>query len=158
MSSTQSMQTDAVPSTDVTRALAATPAVGSTWKSLYKIGAAAALFGVAMIPIPMIVFIVWPPPDTAIGWFTLFQNSAIAGLLAFECLFIVNAVLGILTALALYIWGLYVPKIGLFLSILSVVPLAIWLILIARRLFQLGQGGSQEVVNQKLSLGAARSG
>jgi uncharacterized protein DUF4386 len=263
MSSTHSMQTDAVPSADVTRALAATPAVGSTWKSLYKIGAAAALFGVAMIPIQMIVFIVWPPPDTAIGWFTLFQNSTIAGLLAFEGLFIVNAVLGILTALALYIalrrvneslmaiattlalveaialivarpafdmlylsqhyaaattdaqrslylaageamwatfngtafhlsynlfsiyllivpvvilrssvfsrltayvgilaailnWGLYVPKIGLFLSILSVVPLAIWLILIARRLFQLGQGGSQEVVNQKLSLGAAR--
>ena len=103
MSSTQIMQPDAVPSADANRALAATPAVGSTWKSLYKIGAAAALFGAAIIPIQMIVFIAWPPPDTAIGWFTLFQNSTIGGLLAFEGLFVVNAVLGILTALALYL-------------------------------------------------------
>jgi hypothetical protein len=235
----------------------------TNWKSLYKLGGAAAVFGVAMIPIQLIVFIAWPPPDTAIGWFTLFQSNTLAGLLAFEGLFVVNAVLGILTALALYIalrrvnesfmviatalalveaialiiarpafdmlflseqfatattdaqrslflaageamwatfhgtafhlsynlfsvyllivpvvmlrsgifsrlttyvgilaailnWGLYVPKIGLFLSILSVVPLAIWLLLIARKLFQLGQDGSVEVVNQKLSLGSAR--
>jgi hypothetical protein len=75
----------------------------SRWSWLYKIGGAAALFGVAMIPIQMIVFIAWPPPDTAIGWFTLFQNNKLAGLLAFELLFVVNAVLGIATTLALYV-------------------------------------------------------
>ena len=40
-------------------------------------------------------------------------------------------------------WGLYVPGgIGLFLFTLSVIPfLAIWLILVARKLFQLGRDG-----------------
>src|SRR5215212_891693 len=216
------------------------------WNWLYKIGGAAALFGVAIIPIQLIVFVAWGQPETALGWFTLFQSNKLAGLLAFEFLFVVNAVVGIATTLALYVvlrrvneslmtialvlglveavsfivarpavemlylsnqyaaaatdaqsatllaageamlatfngtafhvgynlfsiyflivplvmlrsnifgrvtaytgilaailnWGLYVPGIGVFLSALSVVPLAIWLILVARRLFQLGR-------------------
>jgi hypothetical protein len=218
----------------------------SRWSWLYKIGGAAALFSVAIVPMQFVVFILWPPPDTAIGWFTLFQNNKLGGLLAFELLFPVNAAFGITTTLALYValrrvneslmaialalglveavafivarpamemlylseryaaattdaqralflsageavwatfngtafhmgynifsvyflivsvvmlrsyifgrvtaymgilaailnWGLYVPKIGLLLSILSIVPLAIWLVLVARRLFQLGR-------------------
>jgi hypothetical protein len=50
----------------------------------------------------------------------------------------VTAYTGILTAMLN--WGFYVPGIGLFLSILSVIPfLAIWNVLVARRLFQLGR-------------------
>ncbi len=219
----------------------------SLWSSLYTIGGAAALFGVAMIPVQLFVFITWPPPDTALGWFALFQSNKLAGLLAFEGLFVVNAVFGIATTLALYValrrfneswmaialglglleavafiaarpamemlflsdqyaaaateaqralllaageaqwatfhgtafhvgynifsiyflivplvmlrsnvfgkvtvftgilaallnWGLYVPGLGLYLSILSVFPLALWDILVARKLFQLGRG------------------
>jgi hypothetical protein len=223
------------------------------WSWLYKIGGAAALFGVAVIPIQLIIFIAWGQPDTAIGWFKLFQENRLAGLLAFEFLFVVNAILGIATTLALYValkrvnesfmaialalglleavalivarpalemlylsnqyaaattdaqralflsageavwatfngtafhvsynlfsiyllivplvmlrshvfgrvtaymgivaaifnWGLYVPEIGVLLSVLSVFPfLAIWNVLIARRLFQLGRGDSKEV-------------
>ena len=37
-------------------------------------------------------------------------------------------------------FGLYVPTIGIYISLLSVVGLWIWYILIGRRLFQLGQG------------------
>lgn len=218
----------------------------SHWSPLYKIGGAAALFGVAIIPIQLVVFIAWGQPDTALGWFTLFQDNKLAGLLAFEFLFVVNAAVGIATILALYVvlrranqslmaialalglveavtlilarpvfemlylseryaaattdaqrslflaagetvwatfegtafhvsynifsiyvlivavvmlrgnvfgrttaytgiaaavlnWGLYVPGVGTFLSILSVFPLAIWNVLIARRLLQLGR-------------------
>jgi len=226
----------------------------SRWNWLYRIGGAAALFGAAIIPIQLIVFIAWGQPGTAIGWFALFQDNKLAGLLAFELLFVVNAGLGITTTLALYValrraneslmaialvlglveamavivarpalemlylseqyaaatteaqramflaagevmwatshgtvfhvgynifsiyllivsvvmlrssifsnvtayvgilaaifnWGLYVPKIGIFLSILGVFPfLAIWNILIARRLFQLGRGVLKEEV------------
>jgi len=42
--------------------------------------------------------------------------------------------------------GLYVPTIGIFLSVISVPILWIWHILIARRLFQLGSGFSEEEV------------
>jgi hypothetical protein len=50
----------------------------------------------------------------------------------------VIAYLGILAAL--FNWALYVPQIGIFLSILSIVPFwAIWLILVARKLLQLAR-------------------
>src|SRR5215208_2524345 len=74
----------------------------TTWNSLYKIGGAAALFGVAVIPIQLIVFIAWGKPETAIGWFTLFEDNKLAGLLAFELLLVVSTALGIATTLALY--------------------------------------------------------
>jgi hypothetical protein len=75
----------------------------SRWRSLYRIGGAAALFGAAIIPIQLVIFIAWGQPDTAAGWFALFQDSRLAGLLAFEFLFVVNAVFGIATTLALYV-------------------------------------------------------
>ena len=76
------------------------------WRPLYRIGGAAALFSVVIIPIQLIIFIVWGQPETALGWFNLFQDNKLAGLLAFEILFVVNAALGIATALALYDYGL----------------------------------------------------
>jgi hypothetical protein len=78
-------------------------AVDARWSWLYKIGGAAALFSVAIIPIQLIIFIVWGQPETAIGWFNLFHDNKLAGLLAFEILFVVNAVAGIATTLALYV-------------------------------------------------------
>ena len=225
--------------------------LNTRWNWLYRIGGAAALFGVAIIPAQLAIFIAWGQPGTALGWFTLFEENTLAGLLAFEFLFVVNAALGISTTLALYValrrvneslmaialalglveavalivarpalemfylseqyaaattdaqramflaageamlatfngtafhvsynifsiyllivtlvmlrsnifgrvtayagilaailnWGLYVPEIGLLLSILSVIPfLVIWNTLVARRLFQLGSEGSK---------------
>ena len=81
----------------------AEPAADPRWRPLYRIGGAAALFSVAIIPIQLIIFIVWGQPETALGWFNLFQDNKLAGLLAFEILFVVNAALGIATALALYV-------------------------------------------------------
>ncbi|QIN84716.1 DUF4386 family protein [Rubrobacter tropicus] len=215
---------------------------------LYEVGGLAALFGVAIIPVQLVVFVVWGQPNTVPGWFDLFGSNRLGGLLAFEVLFVVNAVVGISTALALYVilrrlsesfmaialalgllqavsfvmarpalemlylsnqyadattdarraallaagetmlatfhgtafhvginlfsvyflivpivmlrgevfgrvtayagiaaailnWGLYVPGgIGVFLLTLSVIPLAVWNVLIARRLLQLGRG------------------
>jgi hypothetical protein len=71
-------------------------------KPLYRIGGAAALFSVVIVPIQLIVFIAWGQPESALGWFNLFRDNEVAGLLAFEILFVVNAVVGIATALALY--------------------------------------------------------
>jgi hypothetical protein len=47
------------------------------------------------------------------------------------------------------VFGLYVPKIGILLSILSVFPfLTIWYILIARRLFQLGKAEGKPSIQE----------
>jgi hypothetical protein len=75
------------------------------WKSLYRVGGAAALGMVAITLIQFVVFILWPPPleGTAAEWFALFQKNAFAGLLAFESLLIIYAVLSVLVSLALFV-------------------------------------------------------
>jgi len=77
-------------------------AAETRWDWLYRIGGAAALLSVAIVPVQIAVFVLLPPPSTAAGWFALFQNNAFAGLLAFEILFVADAVIGIPTLLALY--------------------------------------------------------
>jgi len=51
-----------------------------------------------------------------------------------------TAYVGIVTNVVVF--GLYVPEVGVYISMLSVVGYVIWYILIARRLLQLGWGGS----------------
>jgi hypothetical protein len=75
----------------------------SRWSWLYKIGGAAALFGVAIYLIHLIVFFVWGQPETALGWFTLFESNKLGGLLAFELLLVISSALAIATTLALYV-------------------------------------------------------
>jgi hypothetical protein len=52
-----------------------------------------------------------------------------------------TAYVGIVTNLVVF--GLYVPEVGVWISMLSVVGYVVWYILIARRLIQLGWGDSQ---------------
>jgi hypothetical protein len=52
-----------------------------------------------------------------------------------------TAYVGIVTNIIVF--GLYVPEIGVWISMLSVLGYLIWYILIARRLIRLGWGGSQ---------------
>jgi hypothetical protein len=54
-----------------------------------------------------------------------------------------TAYVGVVTNVVVF--GLYVPEVGTYISLLSVVGYVIWYILIARRLFQLGWGVSQEM-------------
>ena len=75
----------------------------SRWKGVYRAGGAAALVGAVFIPIQIIVFIMWPPPSTVIGYFTVFQNNRLLGLLDLDLLLIVQNALGVVVILALYI-------------------------------------------------------
>jgi len=75
----------------------------SRWNWLYKLGGGAALIMVVIILLQIIIFIVAPPPSTVVGWFTLFQNNGLLGLLSFELLFVVYGALSVPMCLALYI-------------------------------------------------------
>jgi hypothetical protein len=77
--------------------------LNSNWNWLYKIGGAAALLSLVFFPIQIIVFILNPPPDTVIGWFRLFQNNPLIGLLDLDLLLMADQVLAILIFLALYV-------------------------------------------------------
>jgi hypothetical protein len=74
----------------------------SGWKGLYRVGGAAALIMAVFIPIQFIIFVVWPPPSTVIGWFTLFQNNRLLGLLDLDLLSLADYALMGLMFLALY--------------------------------------------------------
>lgn len=78
-------------------------AADSAWKDLYRVGAVAALLVAVFVPLQIVVFVTNPPPSTVIGWFTLFQNNRLIGLLDMDLLLVVDQVLLGLVVLALYV-------------------------------------------------------
>src|SRR5690242_8377784 len=62
-----------------------TKAVGTT---LNRIGGLAALAVVVLIPIQAAIFILWPPPTTVLGYFSVFQSNLPLGLLDLDLLLI----------------------------------------------------------------------
>ena len=77
--------------------------IDSHWHWLYRVGGAAALVSAVFIPIQVIVFIASPPPSTVIGWFTLFQNNRLVGLIDLDLLLVADNVLLVPIFLALYV-------------------------------------------------------
>jgi hypothetical protein len=72
------------------------------WRKLYRYGGLSALFMVAVVPVQIVIFMVWPPPQTAEGWFKLFNENALVGLLSFESLFLLYGILSVPLSLSLY--------------------------------------------------------
>jgi len=79
-----------------------TETASSAWKSLYRVAGAAALIIVVFTLIQSFIFVAYPPPNTVIDYFTLFQNNKILGLLDLDLLLTIINVLTILVYLALY--------------------------------------------------------
>ncbi len=75
----------------------------TAWRPLYRIGGAAALTAVLLYVIQIIVFVVSPPPATAVGYFTLFHKNALLGLLDLDLLSIADYALFVPLFLALYV-------------------------------------------------------
>lgn len=76
---------------------------GSDWRWLFWLGGAASIFTLLIIPGQLAIFIAAPQPQSVLEWFELFQQSPLIGLLSFELLFILNAIIGLATTLALYV-------------------------------------------------------
>lgn len=75
----------------------------SRWNRLYQLGGLAALLTAVFIPLQVIIFIAWPPPTTAQGYFTLFSSNPLVALLDLDLLLVVDQVLGIVILVALYV-------------------------------------------------------
>jgi hypothetical protein len=73
------------------------------WKSLYKVGGAAALIAAALLLTEIIVFTIWPQPNTVTDYFVLFQNSKLIGLLDFYLLEFFTYALFVPIFLAIYV-------------------------------------------------------
>ena len=73
------------------------------WKGLYRVGGAAALTMALFIPVQVLVFVIWPPPETVTGWYILFQEHPLVGLLDMDLLLIVDQVFVALIMVTLYV-------------------------------------------------------
>jgi hypothetical protein len=71
-------------------------------QTLYKTAAFAALLMVVIIPIQIFIFLSYPPPTTVEGFFKLFNDNKILGLLEYDFLMIIDMILMIFIYLALY--------------------------------------------------------
>lgn len=76
--------------------------VEAGWRTLYRLGALAAFAVLALVPIQMVVYVLWPPPTTVFAWFDLFRSSSLVGLLDMDLLLIVDFGLLAVFFLALY--------------------------------------------------------
>lgn len=77
-------------------------ATENAWKLLYRIGAVAALTSVAFIAIAAIVLTFSQPPTTVTGWFALYHENWLLGLLAADLLMLASYILIGLITFALY--------------------------------------------------------
>jgi hypothetical protein len=73
------------------------------WSSLYRTAAIVTLISVALMPVQLVVYIVWPPPATVVGFFQVFQQNALRGLLNLDLLYILNNIFLIPLYLGLHI-------------------------------------------------------
>jgi len=74
----------------------------SRWKNLYRVGGTAALTVVGIMVVQIIIFVLWPPPETVEGFFALMQAQPLLGLLSMDLLYILNNTLLVLIYLALF--------------------------------------------------------
>jgi len=72
------------------------------WKLLYKVAGNASIAMLIIMVIQIIIYVVWPPPETSIEFFNLFQSNWFLGLLSLDLLYIFNNAILVLIYLALY--------------------------------------------------------
>jgi hypothetical protein len=77
--------------------------VDGDWRWLYRIGGLAAALLVVLTVLHSSVYFVVGLPDDVVGWFELFGDNPLGGLLAFELLMVGYVVLSVPVVLALYV-------------------------------------------------------
>lgn len=89
-----SMSSRSIDGTDVARE-------ELSWRSLYRIGGTASLIVLLLMPVQIILYIAYPPPATAAGFFALMQESSLVGLIGLDLLYMVTVLLMGVVVLAL---------------------------------------------------------
>jgi hypothetical protein len=74
-------------------AQAAATSFTADWSLLYRAAGIAALVVLALMPLQIAIFVLWPPPTSAAEWFALFQQNPAVGLMDMDLLLLVEYVL-----------------------------------------------------------------
>lgn len=86
----------------ISSSLAENP-VDPRWKTLFYVAAFAAVYMIILIPVQGIFFIVSPPPGTVLGFFELFQESTLLGLVNLDLLLTIDYILVLFIYFAIFI-------------------------------------------------------
>ncbi len=79
-----------------------TQTLGPELKGLARAGGLAAIAMLVIMLAQVIIFIIWPPPGSVEGFFSLFEQKPLLGLLSMDLLYLFNNALLVLIYLALY--------------------------------------------------------
>jgi hypothetical protein len=77
--------------------------IDPSWRPLLRMAGAAALVMALIIPIQSFVYIAYPPPATAQGFFALFGSNPLLGLLSLDLLYVVDNFLLVFLYLGLFV-------------------------------------------------------
>jgi hypothetical protein len=72
------------------------------WRGVLKVGGWAALASVVLTFVQVWTYVQWPPPETVEGFYALFAERPLLGLLSLDLLYIVNNTIVLLVYLALF--------------------------------------------------------
>jgi hypothetical protein len=99
--------------------------VAPSWATLYRAAAVAAVVAVLLVPVQIAVFVLFPFPESVSEWFGLLSDNPVAGLIDLDFLLVVDNVLLVVIALAIYVALREVnPSI-------STIALGLWLVSLA---------------------------
>ncbi len=77
---------------------------GSPWGLLFRVAGMGALLTAMLIPLQIVAFIAWPPPNgRVLDWFELFADSPLIGLVSFDLAILLEEILLIPIVLGLYV-------------------------------------------------------
>jgi len=85
----------------------------------YSLGRISAILIVIMIPLQIVCFLLWPHPTTIEGWFSVFNNNWIIGLIGFDFLYMLSNLLMIPLFLSIFI-SLYETNRGVTILALAI--------------------------------------
>ena len=76
------------------------------WRGLVRTGGWVAYAGVLLIVVQIALYLIWPPPDTVVGFFELLSDNPVYGLITLDVLYILSNLLAYLLylALAVVLW------------------------------------------------------
>lgn len=95
------------------------------FKGLFKVGYYSSIFMLILIPLQVIVYIAYPPPETVLGFYELYQESTILGLLSLDFIYLISnmMLLPIYVAITYLVWEKK-PTLVIFALLFGVISLA----------------------------------
>jgi hypothetical protein len=73
------------------------------WMPVARIAGWSAIAMLALVPVQIVVYALWPPPDSVIGWYELFERHRLVALVGLDVILLIDYLLAGLVFLGLWV-------------------------------------------------------